>query len=223
MPVFTGIPPEAFQFLLELRFNNNREWFQAHKSVYLQQVKQPVFQLCAALSDAALQMDPMLEVRPERVVSRIYRDARRLRGRPFYRDEVWFSYWQTPYREGHSFHFYFYMNPDDYGWGCGFYDPNVREMDALRRRILNQPDTFRALICDPRLQGYTLHGPDYKRPKGTTGDALLDTWYNKKSISLSVERPVDARAFSPALLDELQQALRDFTPIYHFIHGMNDA
>ena len=36
--------PELFQFLLELRTNNNREWFQANKGRYDRHVKEPILQ-----------------------------------------------------------------------------------------------------------------------------------------------------------------------------------
>ncbi len=34
---FTGFPKSGTQFLRELRDNNNREWFEAHKQAFVDQ------------------------------------------------------------------------------------------------------------------------------------------------------------------------------------------
>src|SRR5947207_827596 len=38
---FSGFPPEALRFFRQLKRNNNREWFRAHKEVYETKVKLP--------------------------------------------------------------------------------------------------------------------------------------------------------------------------------------
>lgn len=48
---FPGFPPETLQFLKDLKANNNREWFQANKSVYDEKVKAPMVELVLALGE----------------------------------------------------------------------------------------------------------------------------------------------------------------------------
>lgn len=38
---FPGFPPEGLRFFRQLKRNNNREWFRAHKDIYEQKVKLP--------------------------------------------------------------------------------------------------------------------------------------------------------------------------------------
>ena len=42
---FSGFQPEAIDFLWQLRFNNNRDWFSAHKQTYLTHFYQPMREL----------------------------------------------------------------------------------------------------------------------------------------------------------------------------------
>ena len=42
---FTGFPKEAMTFFRGLKRNNNREWFQARKAIYEEQVKAPMVEL----------------------------------------------------------------------------------------------------------------------------------------------------------------------------------
>jgi uncharacterized protein (DUF2461 family) len=48
---FQGFTPDAMQFLVDLAYNNERPWFQAHKADYERLLKQPLEDLCADLGD----------------------------------------------------------------------------------------------------------------------------------------------------------------------------
>ena len=76
--MFPGFTQQTNDFLWLLRLNNNRDWFQAHKQDYLDQVQTPMRQLAEEVYDrfSAAHQDLSLLLR----VSRIYRDARRLSG-----------------------------------------------------------------------------------------------------------------------------------------------
>lgn len=223
MEQFTGIPKEGFAFLMDIRFHNNREWFQANKSVYLTQVKTPMYALAAALAPAARAIDPQMETRPERVVSRIYRDARRVRGGEFYRDVVWLSFKRVGNGEEHSpFSYYIYFNPEEYGWGCGFWDARPQVMEALRHRVDTHFEQFRSIVTAPWVNQYTLGGEDYKRPKKIIDDTTVNRWYQKKNWYLECTQPVDADAFSPDLRTRVEHSMRQMAPLYHFVMGMED-
>jgi uncharacterized protein (DUF2461 family) len=48
--VFPGFPPEALQFFRGLARHNNRDWFQPRKTLFEEQVKQPMLALVEALN-----------------------------------------------------------------------------------------------------------------------------------------------------------------------------
>ena len=64
---------------------------------------------------------------------------------------------------------------------------------------------------------FTLDGPDYARSKGQTSD-LLRPWYQKKSLSLRWEGPLDDRIFSPALADDITAGFQTLIPFYHYFN-----
>ena len=47
----THIRPELFQFLAELRENNNRAWFQANRDRYVSEVRDPLLAFVAELAE----------------------------------------------------------------------------------------------------------------------------------------------------------------------------
>ena len=217
---FTGIPADGYQFLMEIRFNsNNREWFSENRERFNRSLRDPLYALANDLAETALQIDPQFEVRPNRVVSRIYRDARRSKGE-FYRDHLWLSYKRQGETNSSALSFYFYLTPEETGWGLGFYDQRVEAMNRFRQRIDAKPELFRSIINDPALQAYKLVGESYTRPKRPGVPEDLAAWYNKKSFSTEYIEPVSAAAFSPELLDRVKQMMLDHRRLYQFVNMM---
>ena len=64
-----------------------------------------------------------------------------------------------------------------------------------------------------RQQTFRLTGPEYARSKGQVSD-LLRPWYQKKSLSLQCEAPLDERIFSPQLPQEILESFRELLPFY---------
>ena len=52
MTAFQGFYPQTIDFLWGIRFNNNREWFNDHKSDYQTYLLEPMMALAAAVSVA---------------------------------------------------------------------------------------------------------------------------------------------------------------------------
>ena len=48
---FTGFPREMIDFLWELRFNNNKEWFNANRDRYKLLLKEPMDAFAAQLGE----------------------------------------------------------------------------------------------------------------------------------------------------------------------------
>jgi uncharacterized protein (TIGR02453 family) len=216
---FTGIPSEGFKFLLDIRFNNNREWFNANKDIYIKCLKEPLYALAAELAPAAQAVDPVIDGRPARIVARIYRDARRCKGE-FYRDVLWLSFKRVGETNSTAISFYFYLNPESVGWGMGFYEPQAEVMQRFRDRIDARHELFRRIIANPALKAYEIAGDSYARPKKPGMDADLAFWYNKKTFYTEYAEPVSPAAFSPDLAARVRQCIIDHGPLYRFVTSM---
>ena len=57
-----------------------------------------------------------------------------------------------------------------------------------------------------------MSGPEYARSKGET-TALLQPWYNRKSINLQHAGPLDERIFSPELAEDFLDGVRTLMPV----------
>ena len=91
-------------------------------------------------------------------------------------------------------------------------------METFRKQIDQHPQELEKLVrqCN-RQQVFTLDGPEYARSKGQASD-LLRPWYQKKSLSLRWEGPLDERIFSPALAEDIIEGFKTLVPLYHYFN-----
>ena len=77
--MFEGFSQETVDFMWGIRFNNERGWFEAHKSDYQTYFLNPMKELGGQVQAQLLDRFPKSGLNLK--ISRIYRDARRLFGR----------------------------------------------------------------------------------------------------------------------------------------------
>ena len=82
--MFEGFSQETVDFMWGIRFNNERGWFEAHKSDYQTYFLNPMKELGGQVQAQLLDRFPKSGLNLK--ISRIYRDARRLFGRGPYKD-----------------------------------------------------------------------------------------------------------------------------------------
>ena len=208
---FQGFTPETGAFLWELSFHNERPWFLAHKEQFEAVLNRPFRALCG--ETLAL----MNERYPDRVfdahVSRIYRDARRLFGRGPYKDNLWFTIFEAAQRnEGPAL--WFEIGRTGWSAGAGFWDASPASMEAYRRQIDANPARFERMV-DELGPDFKLWGTPYKRPKGERGDKL-DPWYNRRGISVGLEKDHSAEIYAAELPETLAALYARLLPTFDF-------
>lgn len=86
--MFNGFTDQTFEFFMAIRFNNNRDFFHENHDWYFNHVRTPALDLAESLMDTVEKIDPDLERRPHKVVSRINRDIRFSNDKSPYRDYI---------------------------------------------------------------------------------------------------------------------------------------
>lgn len=216
--MFNGFTDATTDFLWQIRFNNEREWFLAHKQDYMTAVWKPFRALAGEVYDAYMKNNPREELNLH--VSRIYRDARRLHGMGPYKDHLWFSlrpecdYWAEKPA------LWFEINPEGYCYGMGVYAPKPAMMARCRREMDEAPREMTELAEKFAAQKRFINaGEEYARKKG---DALppLDSWYNRKTVDLVCRRRVDKGFRSPGLVKNVTDGFKFLTPYYDYFSRM---
>ncbi len=70
-----------------------------------------------------------------------------------------------------------------------------------------------------RQEVFQLNGPDYVRSKGQVS-GLLRPWYQKKSLTLSHEVPLDESLYSPDFASRVTEDLKTLLPFYRYFAAL---
>ena len=116
---FCGFKPEAYIFLTELGFNNNKQWMDENRWRYKEYVYKPLCRLGEMLLPTMLDIDSEFNPRLTTIVSRINRDTRYSKNKLPYRDHMWLGFRRDGRSMGESLCMYFEISPTGYGYGSG--------------------------------------------------------------------------------------------------------
>lgn len=220
-PLFAGFTPDTVRFLQELKENNYKEWFEAHREMYDIELLQPFKALIGALSPAMYNIDPQFELRPNKVLSRIYRDIRFSKNKDPYKTCLWMNFQRSTTNWQFFPGFFMELNADDYFYGMGLYAPKRSVMDNFRDLIESEPDSFRKMVKKTVLdRGFSVEGEEYKRPLANDLPEVLQTWVQRKSVYVFKRLPHNDALFSQQLL---QQLADDYTALKELYLIMAEA
>jgi uncharacterized protein (TIGR02453 family) len=221
MVFFTGFSEESLGFLEQVRANNSKSWFEAHRTRFEQVLLEPFRALVSELTPAVLCIDADIEVRPtvNKTISRIFRDTRFSNDKSLFRDTMWLVF-KRPGKEWTVSipGFYFELSPRAYRYGMGFYTAAPAVMAAFRRKIDADPDAFADVIgfmnTDAR---YSLEGETYSRSMAGGQPPEINKWYQMKSFYLTCNCTPDAALFSEKLVEELRDGFLLAAPLYRYL------
>ncbi len=217
---FAGFPVEAMKFLRGLKKNNNRDWFQARKTIYDEMAKAPMLELVTALNAELTAFAPAYVTDPTKAVYRIYRDTR-------------FSHDKTPYNTHVAALFtprglvkhscaslYLSVSPDQVEVAGGIYMPTPEELLAVRMHLATHHERLRRIVDDKKLKSLVgaLVGEALTRvPKGFASDHPAGELIRMKQWYVFTELD-PALAIAPKLFDEVLKRFRAIVPLCDFLN-----
>lgn len=218
MNTFKGFTVDTLNFLNELSFNNNKTWFEANRDRYRALVYSPFVELGHCLMETMIKIDPELEVRPEKIISRIHRDTRFSRDKSPYRSNVWIAYKRPGKDWMDSPAFFFELMIDSYRYGMGFYSAGRSTMNKLREKITANREEFGKIASSlSRKRIFSVEGEVYKRELPNRLPEKFQTWYQRKNLYLMCTRDNGDELFSGKIAEILQTGFISLKPLYRFL------
>jgi len=219
--MFEGFSQKTIDFMWNLRFNNEKQWFETHKEDFIRDFQAPMKELGREVFEQI--NSDFSKYGFIHKVSRIYKDARRVKGGDPYRTNLWFSI-EKPSEEWTSTPvFWFELAPENWSYGLGYYSALSKTMAKHRARIDKNPKKFETLVAPLGKQNeFILEGPEYSRKKEPPTPGVAD-WYNKKTFALIHDEPISEELFSRDLIRRLVKGYTFLMPFYdYFITLDND-
>lgn len=203
------ISKTAFDFLLELEKNNNKEWFEKNKPTFKSH-ETGVKAFFEAVKDRLNHHDEIEKMK----MFRIYRDVRFSKDKTPYKTHFAgsFSRLGTHLRGG----YYLHLKPEGSFLATGFWAPNKEDLFRIRKELEMDASEFRNVINQKTLKDIWggLKGDTVKTaPKGFEKEhADIDLIKHKQFIF--VRNFSDSEVLSGSFLEEVEKSYRAIRPFF---------
>jgi len=211
-----SIPTSVFSFLVELKENNNREWFQLNREKYLEQ-----YHLATLFADELLvkmkQVDNIETASGKKSLFRINKDVRFSKDKSPYKTHIGgaFSRATKELRGG----YYFHIEPGNCFLGGGFWGPSPEDLKHIRMQIASDPEPLQEILSSKEFISTfgKLEGEQLKTaPKGFDKEHPAIQLINYKQFLL-VKRFTDKQAQSPKYLETAFSTFQAMRPFFDYM------
>ena len=223
--MFQGFLDDTVQFLIDLKFHNNSTFFHENHDRYVESVQVPFYEMIEKLAPQMKKIDPQMETRPYKCISRIHRDTRFSKDKSPYRDHHWFLFRRAGESRDKSLFYYFEFGPDRLSWGMGIWGENRELMDYFRKKMRANPESILQLLESIQLSEHCLipSGSVFKRME--VPDEIpeeLRRWYTAKELYVEKYKPAWKTAFSENIVKVVSDDFIALAPLYRLLRGYAD-
>ena len=216
------IHADTFGFLTAIKANNDREWFQEHRSQY-ERAWQNMKDFTAGLIDGLAQWDRYIaaDIPVSKCVFRIYRDTR------FSKDKTPYKTWlgagiSTAGRKLNGPEYYIHIQPGNSFAAAGYWRPEKEHLAAIRQEIDYNGAQLMDIVHEPNFKKHcrldmqdTLKRP----PAGFSVDNPYIDWLKLKSFT-AIESFTDNQL---QRADGLERVLTAYRRMYDFKLFLHEA
>jgi uncharacterized protein (TIGR02453 family) len=220
-PSFAGFDPGLLEFLRDLGKNNDKKWFETHRSEYESLYLEPARRFVEAIAPGLAKISPELRAEPRvnGAIMRINRDTR-------------FSKDKTPYKTGLFIRFGEGQGKGTSGFGVrihatgsgmmggafGFEDAALERYRQAVDDAKRGPALVKAVAAVAK-KGYAISEPHYKRvPKGFDPDHPRADWLRHRSLYVyRNDSPAPRALFGPEAVAFCLERFKAMRPVQKWL------
>ena len=224
---FKGFSKKTLSFLKAIKKNNNKEWFEAHRSEYEELILNPSRTFVSEMGEHLQALEPTINFSPKinKSLYRIYRDTRRMgANKAPIKHRIGFIFWQGNNKRMQSSSFYMHFSPDELYVATGVRWFEKPMLDAYREYILDDSkrSELDAILESIRAKGYTHLEKGYKRyPRGFNAEmSNADLSLYKGMATFKVLDP-HLIEDGEKLIDTLYKIYADMLPLQKYMYEVS--
>lgn len=182
--------PGLMKFLKELAANNTRQWFDANKPRYEEQVREPALEFIRAMAPHIAKLSPELLAIDKKVggsLMRIHRDVRFSKDKSPYKTNLGIQFRHKKGKDVHAPGLYFHVDPKHIFIAAGMWHPEASALAAVRKSIDGDSKTWLGVRDDKRFRAHwNFEGDSLKTaPRGYAKDhPMLEDLRRKDHIAV---------------------------------------
>ncbi len=213
--------PTLFEFLEDLKQNNQRDWFQANKQRYEDEVRHPSQRFISAFGPELHKISRHFLADPRPVggsMFRIYRDTRFAKDKSPYKTHVGIQFRHKQGRDVHAPGFYLHLEPGGCFAGVGIWHPAGQSLSSIRAAIDAEPAHWKRITRSKRFSDtLELAGDSLKRaPKGYDPEHPMIEDLKRKDF-IAVANFDQDTAMRPGFLQRYLTICRAGSPMVKFL------
>lgn len=222
---FQGFSQAALDFLNELEINNNRDWFEAHKEIYQNEIVAPAPAFVAALGERLRTISPAVEYDARTSgagsMMRIYRDTRFSKDKTPYKTNVAFVFWEGPLKKMENPAFGFQFNAERGELMTGQFGFPKDVLSLYRNAVLDEKLGSELVAIMKSITGagpYEFSGEATKRvPAGYDADHPRAELLRYQGLYAHTGSIPPAVLTSPQLVDVVFEHFQALAPLHQWL------
>lgn len=220
MPKDIRFSPQLFTFLEDLKANNNRDWFEANRSRYLEFVREPMLAFIAAFRPRLANVSPYLIADPKPnggSMLRLHRDLRFSKSKAPYKAMAAAYFWHQSGKENTP-GIYLHFDPDHCFLGVGLWQPATAIRRDITDAIAANSDDWRKAVADRQFKAKFKFGGESlaKLPKQYSPDHAFAEDLRRKDFIVSAEF-TRSQACAKNFLDRIESLCEISKPMMEFL------
>jgi uncharacterized protein (TIGR02453 family) len=224
---FKGFSPKTLPFLQAIKENNNKEWFEAHKSDYEQLILNPSRAFVVEMGEHLQALEPSINAEPKinKSLYRIYRDTRRMgANKAPIKHRIGVIFWQGRTKRMQSSAFYLHFSPDELYVSAGVRWFEKPMLDAFREYIKDEGRrvALDGVLKSIKAKGYNYLEKGYKRyPKGFSAElpsADLSLYKGMATFALLEPNLIEK---GEEFIDTLYKIYEDMLPLQQIMYEVS--
>lgn len=223
---FTGFPEGIDTFLTDLAANNNKPWFEAHRSEYEQDLLEPSRAFADVMADRLTKPAPPGLGDLQGSAFRIYRDLRFSKDKTPYKTHLGIAFNAIGSAKGGSPGYYFHLEPPHMMLGAGMHAFPKEFLAAYREAVVDDRlgSRLRRVIDDAEAAGNETWGESYKRiPAGYAPDHPRADLLRYGGLFVAVTEDISGALHSPALVDYCASRYATMEPVLEWLVEVSAA
>lgn len=213
--------PRLFNFLVELKANNNREWFAENKPRYEEDVLAASMEFVVQMQSRITKHSRYLTAEPKRVggsIMRIYRDTRFAKDKTPYKTNVGIHFRHSIGGDVHAPGLYVHLEPNACFLAAGIWLPPTEPLAAIRQSIQEHPTDWKKAVRSKKfLDRFKLDGDSLKTaPRGIDPNHPDIEDLRRKSFA-GITPIADKTLLQSNVIDTIADAFQDAKPLMKFL------